>query len=219
MKNIIQGKTCLITGANSGIGKALSLELAHLGARVIMICRNRERGELARQEIMKITQNPDIDMFLIDLSSQRSIKEGVIEIKRKYDELDILINNAGVLLFQRCLTEENIEKTMATNYFGPFLLTNLLLDLLIKSAPSRIINVVSEGQLKGEFDLAELTAPKKYKPMKVYSLSKQAEILFTYELAEKLREKNVTSNCFYPGLVKTNLGKPDRGFYKLTYNF
>lgn len=122
----------------------------------------------------------------MDLSSRKSIRNGVLEIKNKYNKLDVLINNAGVLLFKKTLAGDGIEATMATNYLGPFLLTILLLDLLVAGAPSRIINVVSEGLSKGQIDLQNIVDGEKYKPVTIYSQTKQAGILFTFELAERL---------------------------------
>jgi NAD(P)-dependent dehydrogenase (short-subunit alcohol dehydrogenase family) len=217
MKNILTDKTCLITGANSGIGKALAGAIAGLGAELVMVCRDRARGESARNEIINKSGNPNIHLFLFDLSSQKSIRNGVREIKMKYRKLDILINNAGVILFKKILTEDGIESMFAVNFLGPFLLTNLLMDLLITGAPARVINVVSEGTSKGTINVESLPVPKKFNPVLAYSQSKQAEILFTHELADRMKGTGVTANCFYPGLVKTNLGKVDKGFRRLTY--
>jgi NAD(P)-dependent dehydrogenase (short-subunit alcohol dehydrogenase family) len=216
MGKIMTGKTCLVTGANSGIGKALSLALAGYGANVVMACRDQGRGEIALKEIKEKIKNPNLDLLIIDLSSQKSIRNGVPELEKKYNKLDVLINNAGVLLWKKTQSEDGIEKTFATNLLGPFLLTNLLLDSLESAAPSRIINVVSEGTTGGELDFDNLTAGKKYDPVTVYSQSKQAEILFTYELALRLKGTKISANCFYPGLVKTNLGKrAGKSFFRL----
>jgi len=154
-------KTCVVTGANSGIGKALSLALAEYGARVIMVCRDRFRGERAMTEVMEKTGNPNVDLFIIDLSSQTAIRKGVHGLKEKYDKINVLINNAGVLLFKKEQTEDGIETTLAVNYLGPFLLTNLLLELLVASGAGRIINVVSEGIPQERFDVTQLTSDKK----------------------------------------------------------
>ncbi len=213
MKNTgMSGKICLVTGANSGIGKALAMKLAGYGAKIVLACRDRERGEKAMKEIKEITQNPDVELLIMDLSSQKSVRNGVLEIKSRYGKLDVLINNAGVLLFEKNQCEDGIEKTLATNLLGPFLLTNLLLESFRPFA--RIINVVSEGTTKGEIELGNLNSGKKYNPVLAYSQSKQAEILFTYELAERLKSTNITANCFYPGLVKTNLAMADRSLLK-----
>ncbi len=217
MNTLLAGKTCLVTGANSGIGKALSLALAGYGARVVMACRDRLRGQNTVSEIKRKTGNPNVELLLMDLCSWNSIRNGVLGFKEKYTRLDVLINNAGVLLFKKKITEDGVEAALATNYLGPFFLTNLLLELLIASAPSRIINVVSEGLSKKPFQINNLFARGTYKPLTAYTQSKQAEILFTFELASRLRGTGVTANCFYPGLVKTNLGKAQRGFHRFTY--
>ncbi len=214
MGKAMAGKTCLVTGANSGIGKALSLKLAETGATVVMACRDRSRGENASKEIRQVSMNPKIDLLIMDLSSQKSIREGVNVFRSKYEKLDVLINNAGVLLFNKTITEDGIEKTLATNFLGPFLLTNLLIETLKCAPASRIVNVVSEGTSGGRIDFENLLEAKEYKPLIAYSQSKQAEILFTHELAERLKGTKVTANCFYPGLVRTNLGKVvDKGFF------
>ena len=218
MKNILNGKNCIITGASSGIGKELSIHLAKYEPNLIIVCRNAKKGETVKSEIKEKTGNCNIDLLLIDLSSQNSIKNGVVLLKEKYKKIDILINNAGVILFDKVLTEDGIEKTFATNYLGTFLLTTLLLDLLKKQSTSRIINIVSEGTIHNEINIKNLENPKKYNAVKAYSESKQAEIIFTYELAKRLQNTNITVNCFYPGLVKTNLGKVEKGFRKLTYS-
>jgi NAD(P)-dependent dehydrogenase (short-subunit alcohol dehydrogenase family) len=210
-------KTCVVTGANSGIGKALSLALAEHGARVIMVCRDSYRGERAKTEVIEQTGNRKVELYIMELSSQTAIRKGVHSLKQNYDRIDVLINNAGVLLFKKEQTEDGIETTFAVNYLAPFLLTNLLLELLIASGAGRIINVVSEGLTRERFDVTQLMSDKKYKPVLAYSQSKQAEILFTYHLADRLAGKRVTSNCFYPGLVKTNLGNPEKGFRKITH--
>jgi NAD(P)-dependent dehydrogenase (short-subunit alcohol dehydrogenase family) len=171
-----------------------------------MACRNRIRGEAAVQELQQISMNPNIDLLIMDLSSQKSIRDGVTDYQRKYDKLDVLINNAGVLLFEKTITEDGIEKTLATNFLGPFLLTNLLLETLQCAPSPRIINVVSEGTSGGTIDFNSLINSKEYKPVLAYSQSKQAEILFTYALSERLKGTKITVNCYYPGLVRTNLG-------------
>ncbi len=214
----MNGKRCLVTGANSGIGKALSLALADRGAEVIMVCRDRHRGETALNEIKSRTQNSRLELLLVDLSSQRSIRNGAEEFRKKYRRLDVLINNAGALFFERSMTEEGIESTFAVNYLAPFLLTSLLLDVLKSSSPSRIINVSSESQKKAFIDFGDLMGENKYNPMAAYSQSKLAVILFTYELARRLAGTGVTVNSYYPSAaVRTNLGKADKGLFRLSF--
>ena len=216
-ENIMAGKICLITGANSGIGKAMTVQLAKYGATIIMVCRNSEKGELARQEITEKSGNKNIHLVIIDLSMQQSIREGVSKIKQRFNKIDVLINNAGTLIFKKILTEDNIETMFAVNYLAPFLLTRLLQDLLVHADNSRIINVVSEGTKESKIDLENLQSEKKFNPVLAYSQSKQAEIFFTYELAERLKMTKIKVNCFYPGLVQTNLGKAEKGFSKFTH--
>jgi NAD(P)-dependent dehydrogenase (short-subunit alcohol dehydrogenase family) len=208
MSNAIAGRVCLVTGASSGIGKALSLRLVQNGATVIMACRDPERGEAAVGEIQRLSEGRGAaQLLLVDMSSQRSIREAVSSFYGRYDRLDVLINNAGVLLFDEVMTEDGIEKTLATNFIGPFLLTNLLM-VRLKSAPAaRIVNVVSEGTADGQLAVERIEDTGDYRAVTAYSRSKQAEILWTYELAARLKDTTITANCFYPGLVRTNLGK------------
>jgi NAD(P)-dependent dehydrogenase (short-subunit alcohol dehydrogenase family) len=217
MDNLMSGKTCMVTGANSGIGKAFCSALASHGAKVIMVCRNEDRGTEAKNRIKEETGNYDINLLVIDLSSQRSIRNGVEGFKNKYAKLDVLVNNAGALIFKKVLTEDGIESNLAVNYLAPFLLTALLIDVLKSSAPSRIINVVSEGTSNGRIDLDNILSDRKFNPILAYSQAKQAEIFFTFELARRLKGTKVTANCFYPGLVNTNLGNVDKGFLKMTH--
>ena len=214
----IKGKNCIITGANSGIGKKLSIELGRRGANIIMICRNKEKGLLAQKEVMNASKNRNIELIIFDLSLKKAIHKGISAIKEKYKHIDILINNAGVLIFKKELTEEGIERTLATNYLGPFILTNQILKINNPQKPCKIINVVSEGVSDGNFSIDCLKEEKKYSGIKAYSFSKQAVIYFTHEMAHRLKNTNISVNCFYPGLVHTNLGKPEKGIFLLTFN-
>jgi NAD(P)-dependent dehydrogenase (short-subunit alcohol dehydrogenase family) len=201
------GKICMITGANSGIGKATTLSLAEMDATVVMVCRNQKWGEDAKNEIREKTGNQSIDLLIADLSSQKNIHQLVVEFKRKYKQLHILINNAGVLLQNRSVTDDDgIETTFAVNYLAPFLLTHLLLDKIKASAPARIINVSSATHTWSHLNLDDLQNEKKYEAWTAYSQSKLALILFTYELARRLKGTNVTSNCLHPGVIDTNIG-------------
>ncbi len=216
--NEIKGKNCLITGANSGIGKNLSIELGRCGANIIMICRDEEKGLRAQKEIIDESGNSKIDLVVFNLSLKESIHEGISAINKEYNHIDILINNAGVLLFKKELTDEGFERTLATNYLGPFFLTNQILKTNNPQKTCKIINVVSEGVGEDNFNLYYLGDRNKYNGIKAYSFSKQAEIYFTFELAKKLKNTNSSINCFYPGLVHTNLGKPEKGLFRLTFN-
>jgi NAD(P)-dependent dehydrogenase (short-subunit alcohol dehydrogenase family) len=204
------GKTMMVTGANSGIGKVTALELAKTGARVVMICRDRERGNTAKNEIVSASGNKNVDLLIADLSSLAAIRNVVSEFLKKYDQLHVLVNNAGAIFSERKENEEGIEMTFAVNHLGYFRLTSLLLDTIKKSAPSRIVNVASEAERFVKFDLDDLQSTKRYRNFEVYGKSKLANILFTRELARKLEGTRVTVNALHPGFVRTNFGH-DRG--------
>lgn len=204
-------KIALVTGSNTGIGKATAEELAKAGLRVIMICRNKEQGEQARKEIIKNTGNDKVRLYIGDLSSISSIKNVVEEIKKDYQYLDILINNAGVVMQKRTLTEDGLEYQFAVNYLSQFLLINLLFDLLFKSLSARIINVSSQTYISADIDFNDLQSEKRYHPTGVYSNTKMMVIWLTYYLAERLKNSNITINCLHPGVIATNLLKDYRG--------
>ena len=201
----MKDKVVMITGANSGIGKASSLALAKMGATVVMVARNKERGEAAKAEIVKESQNNSIDLFLADLSSLESVRQLATEFQKNYSKLHVLINNAGLFNRRRRVTTDGYENTFATNYLSPFLLTNLQLDLLKAGAPSRIINVSSVGHYNGHINFDDLNLEKEYGGWKAYGQSKLALVLFTHELAKKLQGTGVTVNAVHPGTVATNI--------------
>jgi NAD(P)-dependent dehydrogenase (short-subunit alcohol dehydrogenase family) len=204
-KATMEDKVVMITGANSGIGKAATLALAKMGATVVMVARNAEKGEAARDEIMKESQNNSVDLLLADLSSLESVRQLATEFQKKYSKLHILINNAGLFNQRRHVTTDGYENTFATNYLAPFLLTSLQLDLLKASAPSRIINVSSVGHYNGHINFDDLNLEKEYGGWKAYGQSKLALVLFTHELAKKLKGTGVTVNAVHPGTVATNI--------------
>jgi NAD(P)-dependent dehydrogenase (short-subunit alcohol dehydrogenase family) len=207
------GKICVVTGANSGLGKATALGLARMDAHVVMVCRNMARGQQAQNEIKQCTGNANVDLLLADLSSQQSIRQLASDFTQRYDRLHVLINNAGSVFFRRRLSIDGIEMTFALNHLASFLLTNLLLDILKVSAPARIINVSSIAQATGFIDLDDLQANKKYHMMRAYAQSKLANVLFTYALAQRLEGTGITVNCLHPGLVVTNIwNRPLPGF-------
>jgi len=201
----MKDKVVMVTGANSGIGKAASLALAKMGATVVMVARSRERGEAARSEIVRKSQNNAVDLLLADLSSLESVRILASEFRKKYSELHVLINNAGLFNQRRSVTIDGYENTFATNYLAPFLLTNLQLDLLKASAPSRIINVSSVGHYNGHINFDDINLEKEYGGWKAYGQSKLALVLFTHELAKKLQGTGVTVNAVHPGTVATNI--------------
>jgi len=199
------GKVCIVTGANTGIGKETALGLARLGATVVLVCRDRQRGEEAQRDIKQKTGNNNVELMLCDLSSQRSITQFTTEFAQRHDRLDVLVNNAGVVLRGHSMTEDGVESTFAINHLGYFLVTNLLLDLLKKSAPSRIVNVASAAHRYGKLDVNSWPTGRDYSTFGAYANSKLANILFTHELAKRLVGTGVTSNCLHPGGVGTNL--------------
>src|SRR5712664_1651643 len=201
----MKDKIVMVTGANSGIGKAASLALANMGATVVMVARSKERGEAARSEIIRESHNNSVDLLLADLSSLESVRQLATEFQKKYSKLHVLINNAGLFNQGRHVTTDGYENTFATNYLASFLLTNLQLDLLKASAPSRIINVSSVGHYNGHINFDDLNLEEEYGGWKAYGQSKLALVLFTHELAKKLQGTGVTVNSVHPGTVATNI--------------
>jgi NAD(P)-dependent dehydrogenase (short-subunit alcohol dehydrogenase family) len=199
------GKVCMVTGANAGIGKATALGLAKLGAAVVMVCRDRERGEKALCEIQEQSGNEDITLPLADLSSQAKIRQLAADFKAQYSALHVLINNACIIPPERTVTEEGLETQFAVSHLAYFLLTNLLLDILKVSAPARIINVASMLHQFAAINFDDLQSERSYHPSLVYNQTKLANVLFTYELARSLEGTGVTVNCLHPGVTDTKL--------------
>lgn len=200
-------KICLVTGASSGVGKEIALALTSAGAHVIMVCRSTDKGRLAFDEIKKISGSKSIDLLIADLSSQAEIRSLAKTIHERYTKLDVLINNAGIVLSKKTVSTDGIEMTLATNHLAPFLLTHLLLDLLEKGTPSRIINISSAIHKWAKINFADLQFEhRKYKFMQAYAQSKLLMNLVTFELAKKLEGTGITVNCAHPGAVRTNLG-------------
>jgi NAD(P)-dependent dehydrogenase (short-subunit alcohol dehydrogenase family) len=200
-------RTCIVTGANSGIGKETALALARMGMRVVMAVRNRERGDKARDEIVFETANQQVTVMICDVSSMHSIRQFAGEFRDRSERLDVLLNNAGVSMGRRENSVDGYEMTIATNYLGPVLLTNELLPLLRSSAPSRVINVGSGLYRSGRTDLDALQAQTGYSGMKAYADSKMMLLLYTYKLARLPEGTGVTVNAVLPGFVATNLGR------------
>ncbi|XP_041353528.1 retinol dehydrogenase 13-like [Gigantopelta aegis] len=201
------GKTVIVTGANSGIGKETCLELARRGAKVIMACRNLESCEQAKAEIVLETANHSIHCRRLELASLASIRAFAKYINANESHLEVLINNAGIMGCPKSLTEDGFEMQLGVNHLGHFLLTNLLLDLLKKSAPSRIITVSSIAHKWGDIHFDDLNSVKHYDPRAAYEQSKLANVLFTIELAKRLEGTGVTANCLHPGIVNTDLSR------------
>ena len=207
----MQGKVCLITGANSGIGKATALGLAQMGATVVMVCRDRARGEEGQREIKAQSGNDAVDLLLADLSSQQSIRQLADIFRQRYTHLHVLINNAGAGFTQRRESVDGLEMTFAVNYLAPFLLTNLLLDVLKNSTPARIINVDSDNHRFVRLDMHDLQLKHRYGFLRAYGRSKLALLLFTYELARQLHGTGITVNALEPGPTATTFGQKDAG--------
>ncbi|XP_068083163.1 retinol dehydrogenase 12-like [Anabrus simplex] len=201
----LHGKTVIVTGANSGIGKETARDLARRGARVILACRDMDRGKEAQDDIIRSTGNKNIVIYKVDVSSLNSVREFVKTVKKFEDRLDILINNAGASGVPYKKTADGLNLLMQINHFGPFLLTVLLLDLLKKSAPSRIIMVSSILHAQAILDLDDLNYEKSYSIATAYNDSKLANILVANELARKLQGTGVMVNSLHPGVVFSNI--------------
>lgn len=201
----MQGKTVLITGADGDIGRYTTKGIAEKGAQIIMACIDTSLAKPVRDEIIKNTGNDQIEIMQLDLSSQSNIRNFAENVISKYPVLDVLINNAGIFSLKRFETEDGLEKTIGINYFGHFLLTHLLLPIIQKSNQGRIISISSDSYKQAKFDLNDLQSKIKYKGMGAYPSSKLALILFTQELAEKLKTDNITVNAVHPGHVSTGI--------------
>ncbi|XP_067867656.1 retinol dehydrogenase 12-like [Heterodontus francisci] len=203
----LDDQTILITGANTGIGKETARELARRGAQIIMACRDIEKGEAAVKEIMEETGNSKLTVKRLDLADTNSIREFAAQINEEYQELNILINNAGVMMCPYSKTADGFELQFGVNHLGHFLLTYLLIDLIKRSAPSRIINVSSTAHKMGSINFDDLNSEKSYNSVKAYAQSKLANIMFTRELARKLQGTDVLVFTLHPGVVRTELSR------------
>jgi NAD(P)-dependent dehydrogenase (short-subunit alcohol dehydrogenase family) len=219
---MIEGKTCLITGSTSGIGKEIAIGLAKMKANVILVGRNKAKCQATTEEIWgnaSISTNKNrVSYLLADLSSQASIRQLANEFLDSYESLDILVNNAGVFLSRRFTTVDNIEYTFAVNHLAPFLLTNLLFERIKASSPSRIITTSSVAHRGAYINFDNLQFEReRYNGVEAYRQSKLANILFTKELARRSGGSGVTSNCFHPGGVRTNLVQSNPWYYRLIW--
>jgi NAD(P)-dependent dehydrogenase (short-subunit alcohol dehydrogenase family) len=200
----LTGRVCVVTGATRGIGRATAEGLAALGASLVLVCRREEDGaEVAEGITASGARTPDI--VLCDLSSQASIRSAASDIVRKHPRIKVLINNAGVLLRSREVSVDGHEMQLAVNHLAYFLLTNLLLEALKAAAPSRIVNVSSGAHQGGRIDFDSIQSERRYDPIRVYSMTKLANILFTHELARRLEGTGVTVNAVHPGVIATRL--------------
>ncbi len=198
------GRVCVITGASRGIGKASAVALAGLGASLVLVCRQQADGDKVAGEISRRPAAVP-DVVAADLSSQTEIRRAAAQIRERHPVVHVLINNAGVFTRRRELTVDGLERQFAVNHLAYFLFTNLLLDCLRAGAPSRIINVSSGAHSGSQLDFADLQGERSYDGNRAYSQSKLANILFTYELARRLRGTGVAANCLHPGVIATRL--------------
>lgn len=203
----LSGRTCLVTGATSGIGEATALGLARRGATVVVAGRELAKCEATVARIRRETGNTAVEHLLADLSSQAEVRKLAAGFLRRHGRLDVLVNNAGGVFLRRRLSVDGIEMTLALNHLSHFLLTGLLVDALRNGAPSRVVNVSSGGHRRSRLDLDDLELRRGYAPLKAYYRSKFANVLFTYELARRLKGTGVAANVLHPGLVLTNIAR------------
>jgi len=199
----LDGKIAVVTGANSGMGMATTAALSDMGAAVIMLCRNRQRG---MEALEKLLEKPDrkLELILCDLEDFTSIGRFADTVMDKYEKIDILINNAGFISLNRQETREGLEKQFGINHIGHFLLTMRLLEMMGQGC--RIVNVASGAHKSGKIHFDDINLTQNFNVIKAYSQSKLANVLFTRELAARLRERGITVNCCHPGAVATNIG-------------
>jgi retinol dehydrogenase 14 len=204
------GRTVLVTGGTGGIGRATALGLATMGAHLAITGRDRGRAEDAAGEI-RAAGGGQVDVFVADLSCQSEVRRLADEALRRLSRIDVLVNNVGGSWNTRQVTADGLERTFALNHLAPFLLTNLLLDRLIQSAPARVVTVSSNAHAQGRIDFGDLQGERSYSGARAYSQSKLANVLFTYELARRLQGTSVTANALHPGVVRTSFGAEDPG--------
>ncbi|MBK5098339.1 MAG: SDR family NAD(P)-dependent oxidoreductase [Gemmatimonadetes bacterium] len=205
MTKLIGEQTVLVTGANAGIGRATATELARRGARVLMACRDGARGTEARAALMADVPGARTELLVADLSSGAGVRSLAAQTLQHTDRLDVLVNNAGVFTRKYTPTAAGLETQFAVNHLAPFLLTNLLRDLLVKSAPARVVTVSSEAHKRGQIRFDDLQGAQNYSGMKAYSQSKLANLLFNRELARRFGGTGVTANALHPGVIATQL--------------
>ena len=205
----MDGTTVIITGGNSGIGKATAVELARAGARVVVTARSESRGAAAVADVRTSSGSSAVDLSVFDLADLSSVRAGAAELLERYPRIDVLVNNAGLILTERSLSADGYESTFATNHLGPLLLTDLLRPRLVESAPARIVNVASTAHNFARRGMVfdDLMAERSYRQMEVYGRSKLANILFTTELAKRLGGTGVTANSLHPGSVATGYAR------------
>jgi NAD(P)-dependent dehydrogenase (short-subunit alcohol dehydrogenase family) len=211
----LKGKTCIITGATAGIGLETARRLGLLGARLLLVGRNREKGKAALARLRAEVPGISVKMYYADLSRVDEIQRVAASLLDEAARIDVLLNNAGSIFARRETTPDGLERTFALNHMGYFRLTALLRSRLIASAPARIVNVASEAHRGTRLDFNDLQLSERYSGLTAYKRSKLANILFTRELARQLRSTAVTVNCLHPGFVASDFGDNNRGLWRL----
>ena len=211
----IEGKTCIITGATSGIGLRAAHTLAALGARLVLVGRDRARGDAALGELRSRAPRLQAEIRYADLSRLDEIRRLGAELSAALPRIDILINNAGALFQRRSLTADGMERTFALNHMAYFVLTEALRQRLLASAPARIVNVASEAHRSAKLDFDDLQFERNYRGLTAYNRSKLCNILFTRELVRRLAGSGVTANCLHPGFVATRFGDENGGLFRV----
>ena len=206
----MSGRTVLVTGATGGIGRATAAGLVALGARVGLVGRDRDRAAAAASAIRAATPTAYVDVFVADVSSQREVRRLAAEVLATYERLDVLVNNVGGFWATRHVTADGLEHTFAVNHLAPFLLTALLLERLEASGPARVVTVSSAAHTQGRIDFDDLQGERDYSGSRAYNQSKLANLLFTYELARRVRSRRITANALHPGMVRTGFGAEDQ---------
>lgn len=219
----MQGRVCIITGANTGIGKAAAEQIAALGAHVVMVCRNREKAERAMVDISaaatKGGRGGSVEVHVADLSSQAEVRRVAGEVLAAHSVIHVLVNNAGLSLKKRELSVDGIERTFAVNYLAYFMLANLLLPALRAAGNARIVNVASHAHKGGRLEFGNLQGERRYRNIAMYAASKLEDVMFTLTLARKLAGSGVTANALHPGVVSTEIWRQVPVFNLLTRMF
>jgi retinol dehydrogenase 12 len=216
----MQGRVCAITGASSGLGYETALALARRGATVALLCRSERRGALARDRIAAQTASADLHVVHCDHANLDTVRAAAAVLRERFDALHVLVNNAGLMLGQRRITVDDLEETFQVNHLAGFLLTDLLRERLLASAPARVVTVSSAAHRAGALDFDDLQSVRLYDGWSAYARSKLANVLFTYELARRLHGTGVTANTLHPGIVRSRFGhdngRATRAFMMLT---
>ena len=212
----MKGKTVVITGGNSGIGRITATEIAKMGAQVIIVCRNEQKAKAVQEDINALTGLNNCDLFICDFSSQDSIKNFAKQFRMKYNHIDVLINNAGAIIGERQTNDTGLEMMFATNHLGYFLVTHYLLDLLKASEKARIINVASLAHRFGGMRWNDLQAEQFFNSWLQYGHTKLMNILFNKKLSKILKNNtNITANCLHPGNINSNFGRSGNPLMKV----